>query len=390
MNGVPTDKTSYAQKTKPVQDHHAFNNLDGADPVDTLLASLSKQQAILQKQSAALEASNGEISCRGLHPDSSSTSNSVPLTPATEAFYSTSQPRSASANVKEENGNTEEVSRLKMQLAQAQDKISRLGQELSSTRPMPKPLDSGIGVSPFEIDASFHFQPEHKPSQMVGQILLDSRNSHVQSRDAIGPPTWPIFDDSRSDTSESTNAAGFNRARHIWNSRQGPPAFGQLSIPPTQVWNNRAGNIGYMEGGMPYSAPLQNNFRPERLTPDNEFANRPGSGRRGLRMDNRFHPPGLSIPTTFEGGFAYNGTSCDGGSEYTGPPATSLGGNMNMFPGYTQANNTLSPLASEFTTSPEDEQWKPDVCQEEHHFMMLPANQCLGFHRGGSDISAND
>ncbi|KXJ89663.1 armadillo-type protein [Microdochium bolleyi] len=374
---ILTDMTIDVQVAKPAQDRHAFGTSEEASPVESILASLSKQKVILQKQSAALEASSGEAGSWGLYAGSNSASNSVPLTPAHESIHANDQSRSAGATAAEESGNTEEVSRLKLQLAQAQDKISRLGQELSSTRPVPKPLDSGIGGSPFEVDATFNLQPDYRPPQMAGPFLPDHRNFYAPSRDSMG--SWPAYDDSRSDTSEPTNSAGFNRARHIWNSRQGPPAFGQLAVSPAQVWNSRPGNVGYMDSGMPYSAPLQNNFRPERLTPDIDPSHRSGRDRRGQRVDNRFQAPGLG-GQAYETGFSYGGTTCDVGADCAGPSAASMAGNMSMFPGYPQAGNILSPLASEFTITPDSESWKTDSFAAEGQ-TYLPTTEPLNYRR---------
>ncbi|KAH7021084.1 armadillo-type protein, partial [Microdochium trichocladiopsis] len=354
----------------------SYSDPNDTSPVDALLANLSKQQAILQKQSAALDASSGDAVSRTSQAASASTSKSVPLTPATEVLGFNTQPHSARVTVKEENTNTEEVSRLKMQLAQAQDQINRLDQELSSTRPVPRLSDSGIGNSPFESESSFTFPSEHKQAQVPGLTPPELRGLHTQNRDPTG--AWLAYEDSRSESGDTLHTAGSNRARHIWNTRQGPPAFGQLSIPPSQIWNNnRPGNVGFAEGGMPYSAPLQNSFRPDRLAQNIDFSTRAGGARRGQRPDISMSAQHTGAQNAFGGGYPY---SSDGGAEYGGTSAGSLMSSMGMFPGYGTVPNTLSPLASEFTTASDGESWKSDSFTAEGQ-TYLPTTEPLNYRR---------
>lgn len=279
------------------------------------------------------------------------------MTPASEAFYAGKQPHSASATINEELGNTEEVSRLKLQLAQAQDKISRLDQELTSTRFVPQALDLCNPRTPFEPDCMYNMPPEVKQSQNTGMHSPVMRGFGMQGRDSTGP--WSAHTDSRSDTGEPLHTAGFSRARHIWNNRQGHPAFGQLNIPPNQVWNNhRTGNGGFGEGEMPYSAPIHTTFRSERVNPEPDFEARPGASRRAPRVETRLPVHIMARPSAFDSAYPYGS---DSGPEYGGPPAVPVPGSMHAFPGYGPMPNMLSPLASEFTASSDGEPWKTDV-----------------------------
>src|SRR5258708_7377622 len=101
----------------------AFNNNE-PNPVDKLLAKLSEQQAVLNKQHEALRLSDeyGNGSCRSV--DYSSGPSSVPITPATETFNTgtastapTTRPQSR--NEEGEQLGAEEVLRLKLELEAA-------------------------------------------------------------------------------------------------------------------------------------------------------------------------------------------------------------------------------------------------------------------------------
>src|SRR3954451_12854900 len=99
--------------------------------MDRLYAKLSEQQAILLHQKDVQKAEDDLRSALGRQ----SASSSLPITPATEA-YPTTAPTTRSASIAPNDGiaGPDEVLRLKLELAQAQNKISRLDQELAQTR----------------------------------------------------------------------------------------------------------------------------------------------------------------------------------------------------------------------------------------------------------------
>src|SRR6478609_5193164 len=93
-------------------------------PMDKLLAKLTEQQSAVDTLKANEEAIQYARSF-----DHASSSNSLPVAPATDAFPSTAPTaRPASAALDDARGESEEVVRLKAQLAQAENKISKLGQ----------------------------------------------------------------------------------------------------------------------------------------------------------------------------------------------------------------------------------------------------------------------
>lgn len=308
--------------------------------MDKLLAKLSEQQAAISQQTEALN-SNDDNSFPPKSQDHASSSNSLPITPATDAFSSTAPTtRPASATFEDKHQDAEEVLRLKLELAQAQNQISRLDQELAQSRTVKADPDS-LG----------HFPP---------------RTQLSSSRDGM----WTAPDDNHSDTSESMSTNTFNRTRGIWGNPKAPygnpPVQASISEPSPGNWfGGRGFNPNYPDAHVPYSN--MESCRADRLTPDSDILMRPSGNRRGNRYESR-----MNSPQPFAGPFgAYNGPPGQydpivGGSMPGGPmpgpmnPAQGMGNaGMGMYPQHPQAMGTpLSPYASEFTSKAV---WKNEV-----------------------------
>ncbi|RGP80827.1 meiotic coiled-coil 2 [Fusarium longipes] len=299
-------------------------------PVDKLLAKLSEQA--MDQQVDSLKANNdGALYARVF--DHASSSNSLPVTPATDAFPSTAPTtRPASASLDDTRSENEEVARLKMQLAQAESKISELGQELAETRVVKTAPDTSA---------------------------TGTNSSAYTARESA----WGSPDDAHSDTSDAMSASTFNRTREIWGGHPGPFANtlqAPVAEPAPGKWlGGRSFIPPYPESnGSPY--PVMDSFRSERMTPDAEMM-RPNYGRRGNRMESRFNSP-QPFGSGYGGGYNSPANQSDYmGSPVPGPPMNVPQGisPMGIYPPYPPpAGTPLSPHASEFTAS---SGWKNEV-----------------------------
>ncbi|KAI1152591.1 armadillo-type protein [Nemania diffusa] len=320
-------------------------------------------------------------------------SSSVPITPATEVFGNTAPAtRPASATVNDSTIGDEELIRLKFELAQAQNKITRLDQELASTRQGPSGPDQSTNISPVNTEFPGGNQPAPTMSRITGLHPINTNVQYV-GREAGHP--WPGYDDNRSDTSDALSATGFNRSRNIWGGMKqtpnvlvpsGPPP---LEVPQNGPWIGRAASHSYVESGIPYdSSATTGNFRPERLTPDFDLTTKPVGNRRVNRYDTRFSGQGFggagqgygSQPNY--GGYAYPQGQYD-------PVAITSGGSQNnmgagVYSNYqpTPVGTPLSPLASEFTSmSGSAGPWKSDQPSTTEGQTYLPTTEPLNYRR---------
>ncbi|KAJ3477413.1 hypothetical protein NLG97_g8847 [Lecanicillium saksenae] len=287
-------------------------------PMDKLLAKLSEQQATLNQQPAQPKVEDEICSPFAEH---GSSSNSLPMTPATDPFHATAPTtRPASATIDEARLDVNEVLRLKLQLAQAQNQISKLDQELAQSRTSePDSTTSGSAAG---------------------------RRSAPASRDS----PWPITEDSHSDTSDTLSSSAFSRARGIWGQPK-PNLSNQTGQPnamePTNWLGGRA-TQNFPEPGMPY--PAGEGFR-DRIAQEADSMNRTGNPRRGSRYDNRGAPSGfVSAHGAGANYFDPMGNNLNGPAITMNHPQANSG--MIMYPQYQQQapGTALSPHASEFTS----------------------------------------
>ncbi|KAF6842928.1 pumilio-family RNA binding repeat protein [Colletotrichum musicola] len=320
------------------------------NPMDMLLAKLSEQQAALNQQNEALKNTDDMYNCGFDQPSPASTS--VPITPATDSFPSTAPAtRPASATLKENRGNMEELLRLKMELARAQHKITRLDNELAQTRSIKQEDD------------------------ILQQPTPSARSAMLGTDNAWGPN-----DDSSSD------AGGYGRPRGIWGNSRPPFSNNGAGMPapdPQSMggdWfagGGRGGfNQGYMDPAGPYA--MGDGFRGDRMSQDTEMFSRPSSSRRNNRFDNSRWPS----PQAYNG--SNFGPNFGGFGPATAPFDSVIGGsgsNMGagMYQGYNQQpiGSQLSPHATEFTTVPS---WKSEAIATEGQ-TYLPTTEPLNYRR---------
>ncbi|KAJ8124045.1 hypothetical protein ONZ43_g145 [Nemania bipapillata] len=315
------------------------------------------------------------------------TSSSVPITPATEIFGNTvPAARPASATVNESTTSDEELMRLKFELAQAQNKITRLDQELASTRQGHPSLDQSTSISPVNAELSSGNQPAPTMSRVPGLHPINTGAQYLGRE--MGHP-WSGYDDSRSDTSDALSATGFNRSRNIWGGmKQNPSVPPPPEVPQNGPWVGRTASHSYVESGMSYdSSVTTGNFRPERLTPDFDLTTRPVGSRRGNRYDTRFGGQGFGGPgqgyssQPNYGGYAYPQGQYDPSAITSGGSQNSLGAGIysNYHP--TPVGTPLSPLASEFTSMTGTAgQWKSEPTTTEGQ-TYLPTTEPLNYRR---------
>ncbi|KAI8623523.1 ARM repeat-containing protein [Xylariaceae sp. FL1651] len=379
---------SYPKRTKLNHETLGPSDISDSTPVNLLLGRLDQQSHGLVPIGNAINFP-AEASCEP-ELDHIPSSNSVPITPAAESFGNTAPTaRPASATMNDSNISDEEVMRLKFELAQAQNKISRLDHQLSARQVRPG-FDQPHSNSPVDTEFPSISQSIPNASRLSG---LHPINTSTNYNGREGGTAWPGHEDSRSDTSDSVSVTGFNRPRNIWGgTKQAQGALPSSGLPPPEMlqnapWAGRAASHGYTDYAMSFDPTASSNFRGDRLTPDFDLTTRPPSGRRGNRYDARLGGQGLSgAAQAFGGQPGYGGYGYPQGQYEPGPSA--CGGSQNGMTtgGYSNyqpspVGTPLSPLASEFTSmSSNAGQWKSEPISTEGQ-TYLPTTEPLNYRR---------
>lgn len=160
--------------------------------MDTLLAKLSEQQALLEKQKNAVSA-QGDKDIG--HEKEDSSSSSVLLTPASEAFTVEND-----FDSKEDEDTVQldagEMARLKRELDAAKHQIARQKQELDQTRVVKQHLEKAVSPT--------NETNKHNTSTPSGR---PKGNRH---------DNWRVNEDAQSDVSDGVTAGTYN-AVHLWS-----------------------------------------------------------------------------------------------------------------------------------------------------------------------------
>lgn len=344
------------------------------NPMDKLLAKLSEQQVVLKNQHEALKSSDDTISYART-VEYVSASSSVPITPANETFNNSTAPTTSPPSVFSEDAlasGIDEVARLKAELEAAKGKIARMDEQIAQSRVSKHTIDQAIGISS-EVNSSPVQQEEEHFNQLPSFIRPQLQRDN----------SWAAQDDSRSDTSDSLSATGFNRTRSMWGAggrpqyiaHQGPAApYQQPSVAlEAAQWMSRAYGQPFVDTPV-YPAAPASNYRGERMTSDPELLMAPPMNRRNPangRFNNRSSAgsfPYASSNSSFDG-YTPNPTAYAsvGGVSGTATPVGGLMGmgmnaGMNIYGGYQPQpiGTPLSPHAPEFTSSGASS-WKNDV-----------------------------
>ncbi|KAH6695832.1 armadillo-type protein [Plectosphaerella plurivora] len=350
---------------------------------DALLARLTEQKENLEKQNQALKRCSGDNSFYKRTLADSTASSSVPVTPGIEGFPVTGPTtRSASANGppsdienKMDQSASDEIARLKAELAKAHTKISRLDTELHQ-----KASTSEVGAGPLAIGpSSTTFARSDAPEQMMPPDTGFPRMSSTGYRES----SWAGFPDNAPDSVDMNmgNSITMGRPRsrggpwaaskHAWQNNIVSPM--PEPLPATRSWfgGSRGFGQGYMESTGAYS--LVDGPRGDRLTPDSDMLMRPPKGRRGNPYDSRWPSPHPY------GGNGYGGYSpAPGPMDAMSEPPAGMGPG---YPAYSQlpGGTALSPHASEFHSTTAWAKNEAIVTTEGQTY--LPATEPLNYRR---------
>jgi hypothetical protein len=362
---------------------HDMSALGDINPMDRLLAKLSEQQAVLNKQNEALDIVTEDIAYKRTVEYVASTANqTIPLatTPlsTTPLEVPSSTPTSTQGDDAPAQPANDEVLRLKLELEKAQGKIAHLDQELNQTRIAKHTIEQVIGSAS---EADFPLFQSNDITDHRLSNFQNALNGPVGMRPQLmSDDSWDGREDTRSEHSEALSAGGFNRANAIWANANkqgyvsaqtnGAQDFQQQpSAYPANPWMARG-----MSGQLPsdtMSAYGQSipGFRNDRLASDNDAGMAPGD-RRNNNNRGRF---GGRAPAAFP--YAGSNSSYDGiaptppsygsmagiGGGFSNAMGAPMGLNMNSATGYQPQpiGTPLSPFAPEFTSI--SGQWKNEV-----------------------------
>ncbi|KAI9716875.1 MAG: hypothetical protein M1812_005024 [Candelaria pacifica] len=351
------------KKQKIERSSSAVDNVMHHNSMDQLLAKLSQQQVLLERQKCALTTTDTTEGTSAHDMDDSSTA-SVPITPATDSFdiapstvYAESQPDEAI-----------EMLRLKQELLAAKSKIARMDQELSQTRITKHTLDQAMGPM---TETDFPFNKEDDVTEQTISKLQHALNASTRPQGARHD-SWAGADDTRSDNSDALSTGAYNRTQGhgIWGNpanRVTPSLDQPYSRPqnwnqePARTWFSRApGAPGIPSQGLGIQQQQQQQQQ-QRAYSSQPFG-APGRPLNAVLTQfqpgpRRLNPQNNRITSAYDqrnGGWgAYPGSvsSVDGPSAQTAPHQS-----MGMFPGPVPyqprpIGTPLSPTAAEFTTT---------------------------------------
>lgn len=184
-----------------------------AGSMDTLLAKLSEQQAILKKQNSALFPAP-DVAKKTKEESSAS---STLLTPASGSFGRFSPTSDAEDTVKVE---AAEFARLKKELDAAKNQIARQKQELDQSRVIKHTFDQAIG-------------PYSEKSHSPGINATDATKAFMTATRPFAS-VQAHFEDARSDGSEPTGS--FPSVQNVWSSGN-RPGF-NAGLQPESTWGH--------------------------------------------------------------------------------------------------------------------------------------------------------
>ncbi|KAK4190248.1 meiotic coiled-coil protein 2 [Podospora australis] len=379
----PLSTSKFANQSNPKMKHEPPSTGDSY-PMDKLYAKLSEQHVLMQKKQFFKSEDDDTLFTRGL--DHQSSCSSLPITPATDTLPGHTAPtaRSASATPNETQAGTEELLRLKIELAQAQNKISLLeaqsrfgAQDSGRATPVLPGLEADFSSSiAGAVSPPTSRGPTTLPYNAMGKVPFVRESS------------WMVSDDARSDIADTLPPAGISRTRGIWNNNINakpayPSQFPQSLVmtdgaQPTAWTNTRTVTSAYEPS---FPAAGMDVYRQDRLPPDHEMM-RP-MGRRTNRYDGRFGPS-----TNFNGGFnGYNMNSspyeAPPSSYPSGPQSTMAGGGIGVgvYAPYQQqpVGTPLSPHATEFTST--GAPWKTESLAGESQTYVSATTEPLNYRR---------
>jgi hypothetical protein len=317
------------------------------------------------------------LPAREYDTSSRTSSDTIPVTPASDMFVTTPTTDPDVDNMQ----NPSEIMRLRKELEATRTKLARVDQELHATRLTTSTFNQALGT-PSEADF-----PHYKGDVTEHTISKLQNAFNAATRPVARQEAWPLQDDNHSEASEALSAGAFNRGQAIWGNGM-RPALG-INVPagtqqqqyhaPTAMgnnWSNANGvrpyfntNVNLGMTAQPYgvappqqrpsSGPRMDSFR------GNQFLNEPthfplDRGARGgmnppsrpssafdVRYGNQFaHYPTPSVATT---GNLSPTTLGQMGGPPMGPPGMYPPVNIAYQPQPIGSMTRLSPEAAEFS-----------------------------------------
>lgn len=334
-----------------------------------ILAKLSEQQALLEKQKNLLVGNSIVPATRTEADESSAASPSASAVDPSPGSVPIDATRCDA-------GGTEasELHRLKQELLAANSKIALQEQELAQTRVIKHTLDQALGP-PSEADFGGREISEQTISHLQNAFNASSRALN-QYHDA-----WNGQDDSQSDISDALSTGAYNRARGFWvsptqhmfgmsmNTPAAEKVYGD-SIPPasnsvaaqdsTKLWNSAATN----------AFPSHGPFQPHRVLSGPSSGPSSFDARFSGEQARYLQGPGLAprraVTQVNRGGSYFPPQNSPWGAFPTGPPGNPIPRSPANRPcsAYQQVGlypvppyhprpvgTPLSPTATEFTSS---------------------------------------
>ena len=215
--------------------------------MDTLLAKLSEQKALLDKQKNDLVFSEDDKTDldKARREEGSSSLSSELMTPASDSFNDTY----SNDGSKEDKAEKAEMARLKKELDDAKNQIARQKQELDQTRIMKHTLHQAISSSADgQIKAKdISNGADHAPISPPGRNHGSRQDHHWDTRSVLSDSTSVDNSNTGPQLWGQSNRLAFNNSLNsaVNQQYQGPaPAWGQ---PGARPWGNR---------------PMANNMQP--------------------------------------------------------------------------------------------------------------------------------
>ena len=330
-------------------DHSAATLQDEMQPgsMDSLLAKLSEQQALLAKQKLTLPIKGDNEG----HPKEGSTASSALLTPASESFSYADTATTAKDEEDKLRIEASEMARLKKELDDAKDQIARQKQELDQTRVIKHTFDQAMG-------------PPSDVALSPRTDVTDSTNTFMTS----GRPLSTIQghwrnEDGRSDVSDVVGP--FNAVPIAWSGPSRPSFNAALQPdsgwgqPGPRSWGQRGLNNALSPPGLvSQQPPMQQRNYSVPISPVS------GGGSRSMNDFGQFNQArGYGQMNNRDNRNASSYQRGNGWDAYTGGPSPmdgmNLGGmspdstyqSLGMYPSTYQPRpigTPLSPTAAEF------------------------------------------
>ncbi len=312
-------------------EHPAAAPQDEMQPgsMDSLLAKLSEQQALLAKQKTALPTKGDDES----HAKEGSSASSTLLTPASESFSYTNTANTARDEDDKLRIEASEMARLKKELDDAKDQIARQRQELDQTRVIKHTFDQAMG-------------PPSEAALSPGTDVTDPTNTFMTSNRPLSSVQghWRN-EDARSDGSDVVGP--FNTIPNAWSSSSRPSFNATLQAdsgwgqPGTRPWGQRG-----MSNAL--SPPVLVSQQPPMQQRNYSVPVSPVSGGvgRGINDFGHFNQArGYSQMSTRDNRNAPSYQRGNGWDVYTGGPGPMDGMNLGMSPGSTYQSLGMYPSA---------------------------------------------